>query len=161
MRKGCYCNACFSLAVPSASLCSPSRHLHSLKGTSQHCRPMALDAVAGRERRKTKKPRAATHYIWPLSLPPSVFPASPVVFCQSACGPLATIFLSLPVGSHQSVDLPWMLALSANYTVYLTTVTAMDKKISARLFANPQHGRQHCSECSRPTNELKLYRRSL
>ncbi|KAI4803939.1 hypothetical protein KUCAC02_025584, partial [Chaenocephalus aceratus] len=39
--------------------------------------------------------------------------------------------------------LPWMLALSANYTVYLATLTAMAKKISASLFANPQLGKHH------------------
>lgn len=109
---------------------------------------------------KTQKPRAATHYCWLLSLSPSVslcFPClSRPLHCQSASGLFASIFLSLPVGSHQSVDLPWMLALSANYTVYLTTLTAMAKKISPPLFANPQLGKQHFSEYSPPTDEFKL-----
>lgn len=81
--------------------------------------------------------------------------------CQSASGPLACIFFSLPVGSYQSVDLPWMLALSANYTVYLTTLTAMAKEISAPLFANPQLGKQHFSEYSPPTDEFKLTCRNI
>lgn len=140
-ENGCYWNACFSLAVPSASPCSQNGHLYALKRTSQHCRPMALDAMPGkkrrRKRRKTEKPRAATHYCWPLSsshCPPCL---SCLLLYQSPYGPLASIFLSLPVGSHQSVDLPWMLALSANYTVYLTTVTAMARKICGPLFVNP------------------------
>lgn len=92
-----------------------------------------------------------------LSLFSLCFPClSRPLHCQSASGPFASIFLSLPVGSHQSVDLPWMPALSANYTVYLTTLTAMAKKISPLLFANPQLGKQHFSEYSPPTDEFKL-----
>ncbi|CAB1427829.1 unnamed protein product [Pleuronectes platessa] len=49
---------------------------------------------------------------------------------QSASGPLASVLLSVPVGSHQSLDPPWVLALSANYTVYLATAAAVAKQIS-------------------------------
>lgn len=161
-ENGCYYNVRFSVAVPSASPCSQNRHLYALKGTLQHWRLMPSMQCQGgrreeRKRRKTQNPKAATHYHWPLSLSPSVFPClSSPLQCQSASGPFASIFLSLPVGSHQSVDLPWMLALSANYTVYLTTVTAMAKKISAPLFANPQLGKQHFSEYCPPIDELKM-----
>lgn len=47
---------------------------------------------------------------------------------------------------HQSVDLPSKLALSTNYTVYLSPVTA--KKISAALCANAQLRSQHLSTSS-------------
>lgn len=154
------------MAVPSASPCSQNRHLHALKGTSEHWRPIALDAMprrkGGREeyergRKKLQKPRAATHYCWPISLSLSVFLfLFRPLHCQSASSPFffASIFLSPPVGSHQSVDLPWMLALSANYTVYLATLTVMAKKISAPLFANPQLGKQHFSAYLPPTDEF-------
>lgn len=49
-----------------------------------------------------------------------------------------------------------MLAQSANYTVYLTTVTATAKEISAPLFVNPQLGKQHFTEYLQPTDEFKL-----
>lgn len=125
---------------------------------------MALDAVprrkegGERKRRKNSEAQSCNSLLLAsLSLSPSVFPASPTLSTVSQ--PLALLLASsspLPVGSHQSVDLPWMLALSANYTVYLTTLTAMAKEISAPLFANPQLGKQHFSEYSPPTDEFKL-----
>ena len=100
-RNGCYCNACFSVAVPSASPCSQNRHLHALKGTSEHWRPIALDAMPRREggreggreekergRKKLQKPGAATHYCWPISLSLSVFLfLFRPLHCQSASSP--------------------------------------------------------------------------
>ena len=110
-------------------------------------------------KKKLQKPRAATHYCWPISLSLSVFLFLFLfhpLHCQSASSPffLSSVFFSHPLGSHQSVDVPWMLALSANYTVYLTTLTVMAKKISASLFANPQLGKQHFSAYLPPTDEF-------
>lgn len=152
------------MAVPAASPCSQNRHLHALKGTSQHWRPIAFNAMPRRrggrkmrERRKNSEAQSCNSLLLACLSFSLCFPClSHPLHCQSASSPIASIFLSLPVGSHQSEDLPWMLALSANYTVYLTTLTAMAKKISASLFANPQLGKQHFSEYSPPTDEFKL-----
>lgn len=69
---------------PSASPCSQNRHFHALKGTSQHWRPIALDAMPRRERGRKKKLGC-----WELQLifvglslsssSSSVFPVSPVL----------------------------------------------------------------------------------
>lgn len=122
MIHGCYC----ILFLGASPLCL-NRHSLAEKGTSQqHWRLAVLIAKPGRKKKKggkTQKPRAATHY----SASPSFslcFPClSHPCLCQSASGPSAGSLPSLSLGTHQLVDLAWMLALSANYTVYLTTVT--------------------------------------
>lgn len=73
--------------------------------------------------------------------------------CQSASGPLAGQHLPL---SHWVSTSQRMLALSANYAVYLTTVTAVVRKISAHHFANPQQRKQHLNEYLLSTDDFKL-----
>lgn len=159
-EDGCYCNKRFSVEVPAASPCSQNRHLYVVKGTSQHWRLMALIAMPrrkeGRKRERKKNSGAQSCNSLLLASLSSSLPASPVISTVSQ--PLALLLesSSLSVGSHQSSYLPWMLALSANYTVYLATLTAMAKKISASLFANPQLGKHHFSEYSLPTDKFKL-----
>lgn len=96
-ENGCYCNARFSVAVPSASPCSQNRHLYALKGTSQHWRPMALDAMprrkeGGKRKRRKNSEAQSCNSLLPLSLSPSVFPASPVLSTVSQ--PLALLLAS-------------------------------------------------------------------
>lgn len=130
--NACFCSGCFSVAVPSAFPRRQNGHLHALKGTSQHWRPMALQWKEGRreEKRKRKNSEAQSCDSLLLDSPSSslCFLCLSLAFlCQSASGPLASILLS-PLGSHQSVDVASMLPLSANYTVYLTTLTVMPRR---------------------------------
>lgn len=100
-ENGCYCNTRFSVEVPAAFPCSQNRHLYAVKGTSQHWRPMALDAMPrrkeGRRRKRRKNSEAQSCnslllVALSLSLSPSVFPASPVLSTVSQ--PLAILLAS-------------------------------------------------------------------
>ncbi|TNN27783.1 hypothetical protein EYF80_062069 [Liparis tanakae] len=91
-----------------------------------------------------------------LSLIP-LFPClSHPLHCQSAFSPFAGTLLFLPVASHQSLDLPWTLALSTNYTVRLDTLTATAEKISAPSSPDAQPGKQLFTEYLLLTHKFKL-----
>lgn len=82
---GCVNNTRFSNEVPAASPCSQNRHLYAAKGTSQHWKPMALDAMPRRkeggkkEEEKLRSPELQLIIVGHLSFSPSVFTASPIL----------------------------------------------------------------------------------
>lgn len=153
-ENGRRCNACLSLTVPSASFRRRSRHLHGLKGTLSS---MQYQGGGWGREEKLWSPELQVIIVG-LSLPPPFFFRCILhpLYCQTACSRFASIFLSPPVGSHQSVNLPWILAWSTNCTIYLNTLTAITKKISEFFFSNPQLGKQPLSENPRPSDKFKL-----
>jgi len=146
-ETGYYCIASFSGASLSVSPKSQNGHLYNLKATSQHSKPMALNALLGKKDRRRWKTRrnSQARSCCSLQFP---FLSSSLCFsclslpslCQSASGTLASKHRLL---SQWVFTSQWMVVLNANYTFYLTTVTTIVTKVFASYTANPELQKQH------------------